>query len=435
MEYDKIDLEILRILVKRRGKSLKAEIIAVGTELLLGQVVNTNATFLSEELADLGIEVYYHVVVGDNPIRLEEQLRESKRRSDLIVLCGGLGPTDDDLTKDVVAQFIGSNLIQDEEALKSLKEYFQFRNSRMTENNLRQVLTIEGGITLQNNNGLAVGTFIQDDSTSYLLLPGPPAELKPMFLEEARPVLQKKFPQSDFLISRVLRFYGIGESQLVTELKEIIEQQTNPTIAPYAKPNEVTLRITAKVSTVLAGEGLLNDLEQQIMEKAGSYFYGYGDENSLARVTVELLRNCGKTITAAESLTAGLFQSTLGELTGISEVFKGGFVTYSIETKSSFLNIPKEKLEQHGVVSEYCAIEMAEQARKLTNSDFALSFTGVAGPGELENQPAGTVWIGLAKKGQATTAELCHFTRNRNYIRHSAVMKGLDMLRKELLSQ
>ncbi|MCA5014482.1 MULTISPECIES: competence/damage-inducible protein A [unclassified Enterococcus] len=409
---------------------MKAEIIAVGTELLLGQVVNTNATFLSEELADLGIEVYYHTVVGDNPVRLDELLTQAQDRSDLIVLCGGLGPTDDDLTKDTVAAHIHHSLIQDEQALRQLNDYFSFSKNKMTENNLRQTLMIEGGRAIQNPAGLAVGTLVTENDTTYLLLPGPPNELKPMFKKNARPLLEELFPQKEELLSRVLRFYGIGESQLVTELKELIDHQSNPTIAPYAKPNEVTLRLTAKVADHGEGELLLNQLEAKILSQVGDYFYGYGDENSLVEVTVEQLKKAGKTVSAAESLTAGLFQSTLGDVPGVSEVFKGGFVTYSVQTKEAFLGIDPMLLEKEGVVSEFCAIAMAEQARILSGADFAVSFTGVAGPDELEGHPAGTVWIGLAEKGKPTIAELQHFTRDRRYIRRSAVMKGLDMIRR-----
>lgn len=409
---------------------MKAEIIAVGTELLLGQVVNTNATFLSEELADLGIEVYYHTVVGDNPQRLEQLLVEAQDRSDLVILCGGLGPTEDDLTKDTVAAHIRHSLIQDEQALARLQEFFAFSKNKMTENNLKQTVIIDGGIAIQNPTGLAVGTLVTENETTYLLLPGPPNELKPMFQQNARPLLDELFPQEEQLISRVLRFYGIGESQLVTELKELIDAQTNPTIAPYAKPNEVTLRLTAKIADKAEGEQLLDRLEGQVRAKVGDYFYGYGDENSLVKVTVEGLTKYGKTISAAESLTAGLFQSTLGEIPGVSAVFKGGFVTYSAETKERFLGIDHELLEQEGIVSEVCAMAMAEQARKLADVDFAVSFTGVAGPDELEGQPVGTVWIGVAEKGQPTVAVRHHFTRDRKYIRQSAVMKGLDLIRR-----
>lgn len=407
---------------------MKAEIIAVGTELLLGQVVNTNATFLSEELANLGIEVYYHTVVGDNPKRLESILDEAQERSDLIVLCGGLGPTDDDLTKDTVAGHIHHALVQDEEALARLNDFFAFSKNKMTENNLRQTLMIEGGIAVQNPTGLAVGTLITEKGTTYLLLPGPPNELKPMFQQYARPLLEELFPQEEQLISRVLRFYGIGESQLVTELKELIDTQTNPTIAPYAKPNEVTLRLTAKSGDSRVGQQLLDSLEASVMSLVGEYFYGYGDENSLVKVTVESLKKHKKTVTAAESLTAGLFQSKLGDISGVSEVFKGGFVTYSAATKATFLGIDRALIEKEGTVSKACAIAMAEQARSLADADFGISFTGVAGPDELEGQPAGTVWIGLAEKGKPTIAILQHFSRDRRSIRQSAVMKGLSLI-------
>ncbi|MHC5228106.1 competence/damage-inducible protein A [Enterococcus sp. LJL99] len=414
---------------------MKAEIIAVGTELLLGQVVNTNATFLSEELAALGIDVYYHTVVGDNPIRLENLVAEATKRSDLIVLCGGLGPTDDDLTKDIVAKYLDCSLVQEEQALAKLHRYFERSKRKMTENNLRQTLMIEGGHGVQNPTGLAVGSLITNDQTTYLLLPGPPSEMKPMFSENARPLLEQLFPQKEKLYSVVLRFYGIGESQLVTELAELIEKQTNPTIAPYAKTNEVTLRLTAKSETKATADKLLAEMEQEVMAKVGDYFYGYGDNNSLEKVTVEALKSSGKTITAAESLTAGLFQSTLGNVPGVSEVFKGGFVTYSLETKVNFLGISRHLLEKNGTVSESCAIEMAEKARLLADTDFAISFTGVAGPDELEGQTAGTVWIGLAEKGKETYAEQYYFNRDRSYIRQSAVMKGLDIVRRAIFKE
>lgn len=414
---------------------MKAEIIAVGTELLLGQVVNTNATFLSEQLATLGIDVYYHTVVGDNPTRLENIVAEATERSDLIVLCGGLGPTDDDLTKDVVAAFLDCDLIQEEQALAKLHNYFERSKKNMTENNLRQTLMIAGGCGVQNPTGLAVGSLVTKNQTTYLLLPGPPSEMKPMFDKNVRPLLEQLFPQKEKLYSIVLRFYGIGESQLVTELAELIEKQTNPTIAPYAKTNEVTLRLTAKSETEVLANTLLAKMEQEIMIKVGDYFYGYGDNNSLEEVTVAALKSSGKTITAAESLTAGLFQSTLGNVPGVSEVFKGGFVTYSLETKANFLGIPFDLLKQVGTVSEKCAIEMAEKAREVADTDFAISFTGVAGPDELEGQSTGTVWIGLAEKGKKTFAEQYYFNRDRSYIRQSAVMKGLDIIRKTIIKE
>ncbi|EOT40148.1 competence/damage-inducible protein A [Enterococcus dispar] len=413
---------------------MKAEIIAVGTEILLGQVVNTNATFLSEELADLGIEVYYHSVVGDNPERLESLLKTADQRSDLVVLCGGLGPTTDDLTKDVVAAHVGQRLVEDAAGRKELETFFTRAKREMTANNLRQVLVFEDGNALPNETGLAIGIFYQSPTTAFLLLPGPPSELRPMFLHHGKALLQEKFPQQEQLISRVLRFYGIGESKLVTQLAQLIENQTNPTIAPYAKPNEVTLRLTVKTQDEKSGQKLLDETEAAIKEEVGEYFYGYGEENSLEAVVVKLLQDKGCTVTAAESLTAGLFQATLANVSGASQIFSGGFVTYAKEQKEKLLQINPNLLAEHGVVSEACAKAMAQNAREIIGADYALSFTGVAGPNELEGQPAGTVWIGLASEKEVV-AYLYHFTRDRSYVRHSAVMAGLDLLRHAVLKK
>ncbi|KAF1295202.1 competence/damage-inducible protein A [Enterococcus sp. JM4C] len=414
---------------------MKAEIIAVGTELLLGQVVNTNATFISEQLAGLGLDVYYQTVVGDNRARIEELLVLADTRSDLVVLCGGLGPTEDDLTKEVVAAHVGKPLVQDPQGYAVLLEFFKKSNRAMTENNLQQALTIEGSITLQNPNGLAVGSLYQGDKSTYLLLPGPPSELKPMFRQCAIPELAKVFPADEKLYSTVLRFYGIGESQLVTDLAELIETQTNPTIAPYAKENEVTLRITVKTADEAEAERLLKVTEEKIMARVGEFFYGYGDDNSLAAVVVDLLRQADQTVTAAESLTAGLFQSTLGGIPGVSEVFPGGMVTYSPQSKVAVLGVKEETIAKHGVVSEACAKEMAQAVLELEQTDFAVSFTGVAGPDALEGQAAGTVWIGLAKKDGTVEANCYQFNRNRAYVQKSAVMKGLDLIRRAILSE
>ena len=412
---------------------MKAEIIAVGTELLLGQIVNTNATFLSEELAGLGIDVYYHSVVGDNPERLEELLVTAEGRSELIVLCGGLGPTEDDLTKQVTAKHVGQELVQDEQGYQKLMQFFEHSQRPMTENNLLQTLVFKEGVALQNSTGLAVGIFYTaENGRNYLLLPGPPSELKPMFYQAVIPLFQETFYQGEQLISRVMRFYGIGESRIVTELADLIEQQTNPTLAPYAKQNEVTLRLTVKTQEEAQGIAQLDALEDLIQARVGEYFYGYGEENSLAAVTVDLLKEQGKTVTAAESLTAGLFQSTLGNISGVSQVFPGGFVTYSEDTKAAFLEIDPTLLQQHGTVSQEAVEAMAIQARKKAQTDYAIAFSGVAGPEELEGQSVGTTWIAIASS-EGVNSTKHHFTRGRLNIRLSAVMAGLDRLRRELL--
>ncbi len=413
---------------------MKAEIIAVGTELLLGQIVNTNATFLAEELANVGIDLYYQSVVGDNEARLEELLSLAESRSDLVVLCGGLGPTKDDLTKQVVAKHVGKPLVQDEKGYQKLVDFFAKRNQEMTENNLLQALIIEGAIPLENETGLAVGMLYKDETTqtSYLLFPGPPNELKPMVYNHALPLIAKQFLQKDHLLSRVLRFYGIGESRLVTELEDLIEGQSNPTVAPYAKPNEVTLRLTVKTGSPKNGEVLLDQLEQTILARVGDYFYGYGDQNSLAKVVVDELSKRQQTLAVAESLTSGLVQATLGDISGVSEVFKGGVVVYTKQMKIDLLHLDETQLEQEGTVSEFCAYEMAQNIRKQSAADYGIALTGVAGPTSIEDKKVGTVYIGLATPEKTFVKEL-YIPRDRQSIRQNAVMAAFDLLRKEIL--
>ena len=380
---------------------MKAEIIAVGTEILTGQITNTNAQFLSEEFAKLGIDVFFQTAVGDNEERLLSIIDLASKRSDLVVLCGGLGPTEDDLTKQTLAKYLGRNLVFDEQASKRLNEFFATRPQfTRTANNERQAQLIEGSTPLQNSTGLAVGGVIEVDGVTYVVLPGPPSELKPMVWDYLVPLLSSDHKQ---LYSRVLRFFGIGESQLVTVLSDLIDNQTDPTIAPYAKTGEVTLRLSTKADDIESAKEKLDQLEQKILSKKTlnsipleNLLYGYGDDNSMARVVFDLLKKKHKTITAAESLTAGLFQSSIADFSGSSSVFNGGFVTYSIEEKSKMLQIPLEKLQEQGVVSHFTAEKMAEQSRKLIDADFGIGLTGVAGPDSLEGHPAGTVFIGIA---------------------------------------
>lgn len=411
---------------------MRAEIIAVGTELLLGQITNTNAAFLSQELAGLGIDVFHHTVVGDNPKRLEEVLRIAEKRNDLIIFSGGLGPTKDDMTKQTIAQYLGKNLVLDQPTMDKVLAYHQKIKTAMPENNKMQAMVIEESIVLPNRTGLAAGMFLQQNGKYYLLLPGPPKELYPMFLNEGKQLLQPLLGEQEILLSRVLRFYGIGESKLATVLDDLIEQQTNPTLATYAGTYEVTLRLTAKAKSEPEANRLLDEIEQKVQNLVGDYLYGYGDQNSLPQVVVEALQAHQLTITAAESLTGGLFQSEIASTAGASKIFPGGFVTYSPEVKSSLLDISPQLIEQEGVVSEACAKAMAHQAREKMRTDIGVSLTGVAGPDELEGQPAGTVWIGLAVKNQETKAYLYHFAHQRNGNRERAVLAAFDLVRKYL---
>ncbi|MDY2774877.1 MAG: competence/damage-inducible protein A [Streptococcus infantarius] len=417
---------------------MKAEIIAVGTEILTGQITNTNAQFLSEEFAKLGIDVFFQTAVGDNEERLLSIIDLASKRSDLVVLCGGLGPTEDDLTKQTLAKYLGRNLVFDEQASKRLDEFFATRPQfTRTANNERQAQLIEGSTPLQNSTGLAVGGVIEVDGVTYVVLPGPPSELKPMVWDYLVPLLSSDHKQ---LYSRVLRFFGIGESQLVTVLSDLIDNQTDPTIAPYAKTGEVTLRLSTKADDMESAKEKLDQLEQKILSKKTlnsipleNLLYGYGDDNSMARVVFDLLKKKHKTITAAESLTAGLFQSSIADFSGSSAVFNGGFVTYSIEEKSKMLQIPLEELQEHGVVSHFTAEKMAEQSRKLTDADFGIGLTGVAGPDSLEGHPAGTVFIGIATREKVHSIRVLIGGRSRSDVRHIACLYAFNLVRQALL--
>ena len=415
---------------------MHAEIIAVGTEILLGQIVDTNTRLVGQVLADLGIDVYYQTVVGDNEVRMRAAIDLAAKRSDLVILTGGLGPTKDDLTKQVVAAYLGKQLVEDEAAMLKIKRHFEISQRKMTANNRLQALYIEGSKPLANETGLAVGDFYQaEQGPDFMLLPGPPSELRPMLFKVALPLLKQAYRQDQLLSSRVLRFFGIGESQLASQLDDLIETQTNPTIAPYAKDNEVTLRLTASAKDEQEAQALLDGLESKIAKRCGQYLYGYGDDNSLAQVVMTKLIEKHLTITAAESLTGGQLQAALTSIPGASQAFMGGFVTYANYAKEKLLAIPAEVIDKHGSVSEQTAILMAEQAKQKLGADVGVSLTGVAGPDSLEGQPVGTVWIGIAYRNKAGYAQKFHFPRQRKYVQARAVLTALDLVRKELLSE
>ena len=417
---------------------MKAEIIAVGTEILTGQIVNTNAQFLSEKLAEIGVDVYFQTAVGDNEARLLSLLEIASQRSNLVILTGGLGPTEDDLTKQTLAKFLGKNLVFDPQAQEKLDIFFAQRpDYARTPNNERQAQLVAGSTPLPNETGLAVGGILEVDGVTYVVLPGPPSELKPMVLNQLVP----KLMTGTKLYSRVLRFFGIGESQLVTILADLIDHQTDPTLAPYAKTGEVTLRLSTKAVSQEKADQALDILENQILDRQTfegislrDICYGYGEETSLASVVVEELKKRQKSITAAESLTAGLFQATLADFSGVSAIFNGGFVTYSLEEKSKMLDISEQELKEHGVVSEFTARKMAEQARLKTQSDYGVSLTGVAGPDSLEGHPAGTVFIGLAHAKGTEVIKANIAGRSRADVRQIAVMHAFNLVRKALLS-
>ncbi len=412
---------------------MNSEIIAVGSELLLGQIVNTNAQFLSKQLADMGINVYYHTVAGDNPGRLKSVLEIAEKRADVIILTGGLGPTKDDLTKETVAAHLGKKLVYDEQALDSIKAYFEKTKRPFTENSRKQALVIEGSRVLPNDYGMAPGMAVKAKGRIYMLLPGPPREMEPMFLKYGKNVLLSGNHTNGKIVSKVLRFFGIGEAALETEIADLIDAQKNPTIAPLAAGGEVTLRLTAKHADLAEADRLLEEMEKKILARVGRFFYGY-DSDSLFQVLSRELKERRLTLAAAESLTGGLFQQEMTAIPGASVIVRGGVVCYSTDVKREVLNVKEETIKTKGVVSAECALELAENVRNLLSADIGISFTGVAGPDEQEGKPVGTVFVGISIAGQGNHVKKLHLGGTRDMIRLRTVKHGcfllINLLRK-----
>lgn len=409
---------------------MEAEIIAVGTEILLGDILNTNAQYLALQLAELGIDVHYQTVVGDNPQRLEDTIFHAFSRANLIITTGGLGPTEDDLTKETGAKYFDEELVLDERALKRIEKYFNRIGKEMTENNRKQAYVPKNGKVLYNDNGTAPGIMIEKNGKLLVMLPGPPKETVPMFEEQVKPYLAQK--QEYTFVSRILRVAGVGESSMETAVKDLIDSQTNPTIAPYAKDSESLLRITAKAKTKEEAEDKIAPIAEEIYHRFGHNVYGEGETN-MQTVVAELLIQKHKTIATAESCTGGAIASALVEYSGVSSVFLDGCVTYSNEAKQRRLGVREETLQKYGAVSHETAREMAEGAAKTAGTNIGLSTTGVAGPdGGTEQKPVGLVYVGLCIDGVTQTKEY-HFVGNREKIRVRAVHAALDWLRRELL--
>ena len=409
---------------------MKAEILSVGTEILLGDIVNTNAQYLAKRLADLGISVYHQSVVGDNPERLFEGFRLALSRADLVITTGGLGPTKDDLTKEIAFEYFGKESVVNEDSLKVLESHFKDMNRPMTQNNLKQAYFPGDVMVLPNNNGTAPGCIIEEDEKIVVLLPGPPREMKPMFEESVVTYLQKY--QQGVLLSKVLRVVGVGESSAAEILEDILDNQTNPTVAPYAKDGEVTFRITAKADTYEEAEILIEPMEAEIRSRLGSNIYGEGN-TTLESVLCEMLVNKKLTIATAESCTGGMVASTLINYPGISSVFMESAVTYSNEAKINRLGVRAETLDKYGAVSSEVAAEMAQGIAKTAGTNIGLSTTGIAGPegGSME-KPVGLVYVGLFMNGEVKT-KMLRLSGDRQRIRQRATMQLLDWLRRELL--
>ena len=409
---------------------MKAEIIAVGTEILLGDILNTNAQYLALQLAELGIDVHYQTVVGDNPQRLENTIFHAFSRANVIITTGGLGPTEDDLTKETGAKYFEEELVLDERALKRIENYFNKVGRQMTENNRKQAFVPKNSKVLYNDNGTAPGIIIEKNNKILVMLPGPPKETIPMFEKQVKPFLAQK--QEYTFVSRVLRIAGVGESAMETMVKDLIDSQTNPTIAPYAKDSESLLRITAKAKDNKQAEELITPVAEEMYHRFEHNIYGEGETN-MQTVVSELLIKKQKTIATAESCTGGAIASALVEYAGISSVFLDGCVTYSNASKQHRLGVKSETLQKYGAVSAETAKEMAEGAAKTAGTNIGLSTTGVAGPdGGTEQKPVGLVYIGLTIDG-VTKIKECHFVGNREKIRVRTVHTALDWLRRELL--
>jgi len=412
-------------------KFRSAEVLCVGTEILIGDIINTNAAFISSRLAALGINQYYQSVVGDNPDRLRRCIENALGRSDLLIMTGGLGPTYDDLTKETAARVMRRTLVLHERSFERLKFYFSNRGVVMSENNIKQAMMPEGSVVFDNNNGTAPGLSIEDEEAgkAIIMLPGPPREMIPMWNESVEPYLKS---HSDLvLVSRNINLIGIGESSVEAVLAPLMKAAENPTVAPYCKEGEVRLRVTARVSDENEGYKLCEDMIEKIREsEIGKYIYGI--DTDLPTVLIERLRKKGLKITTAESCTGGRVAEMLTNIPGCSDVFDGGVVSYANRIKEQLLGVSHDTLEKRGAVSEQTAREMAVGALALTDADIAIAITGIAGPGGgSKEKPVGLVYIALAYRGEIEVRE-CHFIGSRDKIRQHSAMTALTMAEQKL---
>ena len=411
------------------NNSHAVEIIGVGTELLLGGTTNTDARDVSEMLTQLGINVYYHTVVGDNPARLKQVMEIAMGRADIIITTGGLGPTCDDLTKKIIAEALGRKLVYHEEEGEKLKAYFERRQKIMTENNLQQVYLPEGCIVMSNDWGTAPGCIIEDGDLTVIMLPGPPHECNSMMKYRVMPYLESK--SGGVIVSHNYQIFGMGESEMEHVLCEEMNTYTNPTIAPYAKRYECFVRVTAKADTVEQAEEMIAPVGEMVKEKLGHVVYGV-DVEGLDRLVMDLLLERGMTLSAAESCSGGLLAKRMTDFPGSSAVFVGGVVSYTNEMKIKVLGVKPETIDTHTVYSEEVAKEMAEGVRAITGSDLGVSITGLAGPDGDGIHDVGTVCVGLATPTETITAELHIPGKNRENVRMSATQWALDMVRRYL---
>ena len=409
-----------------------AELIAVGTELLLGNIANTDAQILSQGLSALGITVHYHTVVGDNPQRLRDALDIARRRADIIITTGGLGPTYDDLTKQTICAAFGRELVLHEDILETIRSYFARSGRTMPENNVQQAMLPVGCTVFDNPVGTAPGCAFCEGGVHVLMLPGPPFECRYLFEHRAMAYLQAL--TDGVIVSHEIQVFGMGESHVEAKLRHLMTTMTNPTLAPYAKTNECMLRATAKAPTAAQAEALLAPLVQQVRDALGDVVYGV-DVGSLEEVVSRLLQERSLTLSTAESCTGGLIAKRVTDIPGASQVFRGGVVSYTNDVKADVLGVPRATLDACGAVSEPVARAMAEGCRRLCGSDIALAVTGLAGPeGDDRGNEVGTVYIALAdRRGTLCKRLSCGMGRGRDRVRSAAAQNALDLLRRRLL--
>ncbi len=410
---------------------MTVEIIAVGTEILLGNIVNTNAAYLAEKCAALGLSCYHQDVVGDNEERLSETLKLALSRADIILLSGGLGPTQDDLTKEAAAKVFGKELYLHEPSKEAIRQFFAERKMEITENNWKQAMVPEGCIVVENPGGTAPGIIMAENGKHVVLMPGPPGELIPMFERSIMPYLAGL--QSGVIYSQTVKICGVGESMAESMVEDLVETQKNPTIATYAKTGEVHLRVTATAQDEKEAKKLVKPVVKELKGRFGNHVYTTDNAVTLERAVVDLLMANKLTACTVESCTGGMLSARLINVPGVSEVFKSGYVTYSNKSKRRLLGIKKNLLLKHGAVSEQIAREMAKTAASLARTDVSVSTTGIAGPdGGTPEKPVGLVYIGCNVCGKITVKE-CRFHGSREKIRESTVAAALSLMRECIL--
>lgn len=402
------------------------ELISVGTELLLGNITNTNVRFLAQECAQLGLSCYYQVTVGDNADRIASVFKQALGRSDIVILSGGLGPTEGDLTKDVVADVLGRNLKEDPHTKQRIEDNFRKSMFRqIPENNWRMAQVPEGALVMDNHFGQAPGLILKtEDGKTVILLPGPPGELCPLFEEQIKPYLAKM--TSQVICSKMVKVCGLAESYIAQELEDLIDHQANPTVATYAKTGEIHVRVTARAATSSEAEKLLHPVLEEIIRRLGDHIYTTEEKVTLEDVLIGMLKERNLSITTAESCTGGLLSGRMINVAGASRVIRECFVTYSNEAKQEILGVQEKTLRDHGAVSPETAEEMARGAAQAAHADMALSVTGIAGPdGGTKEKPVGLVYIGCSLLGRTEVIK-CNFSGSRQRVRQLTVEKALD---------